>query len=59
MGQRVAPALLDRCLARTGVPSQQGSERAAFDHGNMFATLDDAPGRAHSATMCPMTRFTA
>lgn len=49
MGQRVAPALLDRCLARTGVPSQQGSERADYDHGNMFATLDDAPGRAHSA----------
>jgi len=50
LANRVAPALLDRYLARTGYDSQQTGERA--EHGqpdNLFQPLDGPGGRDHGA----------
>jgi NAD(P)-dependent dehydrogenase (short-subunit alcohol dehydrogenase family) len=49
LGQRVAPALLDRYLARTGISSQQTDDRTGQQDGNLFEPLDDAPGDDHGA----------
>jgi hypothetical protein len=42
---RIAPALLDRYLARTGYQSQQAAERAQHGPGNLWQPLD-GPGEA-------------
>ena len=49
LGQRVAPALLDRYLARTGISSQQTSEKIDKRDGNLFEPLDEIPGSDHGA----------
>ncbi len=49
LGQRAAPALLDRYLARTGFSSQQTDERIDGRQGNLFDPLDDEPGTARGA----------
>lgn len=49
-GQRLAPALLDRYLARTGFASQQtGQEADPHRPSNLWEPVDDAPGADHGA----------
>ncbi|MFG2311545.1 SDR family oxidoreductase [Streptomyces sp. NPDC048566] len=49
-GDKIAPALLDRYLARTGYDSQQTSEREDPDRPhNLWEPLDGAAGRDHGA----------
>ncbi len=48
--QKVAPALLDRYLARTGFGSQQSDQpTSAPQGGNLFAPLDGADGEDYGA----------
>lgn len=49
LGQRVAPALIDRYLAWTGYSSQQTGADLVPQHGNLFDPLDDQPGADHGA----------
>lgn len=50
LANRVAPALLDRYLARTGYDSQQTGERQPGQRpGNLWQPQDDAPGTDHGA----------
>lgn len=49
LGQRVAPALLDRYLARTGFSSQQTGQHVGDRVGNLFEPLDHIAGRDHGA----------
>lgn len=50
LGQRLAPALLDRYLARTGYDSQQTSQPVSDDRpDNLWSPLDDADGTDHGA----------
>ncbi|MEU2422099.1 SDR family oxidoreductase [Streptomyces sp. NPDC007851] len=46
---RLAPALLDRYLARTGVGSQQTDQPAPAGPGNLYAPADAGPGTDHGA----------
>ncbi|MEU0403456.1 SDR family oxidoreductase [Streptomyces sp. NPDC006197] len=46
---RLAPALLDRYLARTGFASQQTDQRPPTAAGNLFEPVDDLPGTDHGA----------
>ncbi|MER6224107.1 SDR family oxidoreductase [Streptomyces sp900105755] len=46
---RLAPALLDRYLARTGFGSQQTDAPAPAGRGNLYAPADSAPGTDHGA----------
>ena len=46
---RLAPALLDRYLARTGFDSQQTDAPATTRSDNLFAPADDAQGGDHGA----------
>jgi len=46
---RVAPALLDRYLARTGYGSQQTGEHEGGQPGNLWEPVDDARGEDHGA----------
>ncbi|MFF4351046.1 SDR family oxidoreductase [Streptomyces sp. NPDC001530] len=50
LGNRVAPAMLDRYLARTGVSSQQTSQRAPADAPhNLWQPLDGRDGSDYGA----------
>ncbi|MFY9926855.1 MAG: SDR family oxidoreductase, partial [Streptosporangiaceae bacterium] len=49
LGNRVAPALLDRYLAKTGYNSQQTSERESGQSGNLWDPVDDPQGEDHGA----------
>ena len=50
LGQRIAPALLDRYLGRTGYASQQTARPVAPDRpANLYEPLDDADGHDHGA----------
>ncbi|PWI44440.1 SDR family oxidoreductase [Streptomyces sp. ICBB 8177] len=50
LGNKVAPALLDRYLARTGFSSQQtGDEQPASRPANLWRPVDDEPGSDHGA----------
>ncbi|HEX2133597.1 MAG TPA: SDR family oxidoreductase [Actinophytocola sp.] len=49
LGNRLAPGLLDRYLARTGFGSQQTDEPHDPDPGNLWRPGDDAPGSDHGA----------
>lgn len=44
LGQKLAPGLLDRYLAATGIPSQLTPERTEPRDGNLFAPLPGDPG---------------
>lgn len=44
LGQKVAPGLLDRYLARSGFDAQMTDEKAEFRPGNLFAPLPGDPG---------------
>ncbi|WP_084480358.1 SDR family oxidoreductase [Nocardia grenadensis] len=44
LGQRLAPAVLDRYLARTGYSAQQTEARDTARAGNLWEPLDDAAG---------------
>ncbi|MFF4113423.1 SDR family oxidoreductase [Streptomyces sp. NPDC001714] len=46
---RLAPALLDRYLARTGYGSQQTDAPALAGRGNLYAPADSVPGTDHGA----------
>ncbi|MEV7976939.1 SDR family oxidoreductase [Streptomyces sp. NPDC086519] len=46
---RLAPALLDRYLARTGFDSQQTDAPAPAGRGNLYAPADAVPGSDHGA----------
>ncbi|MER6271459.1 SDR family oxidoreductase [Streptomyces sp900105755] len=46
---RLAPALLDRYLARTGFGSQQTDAPAPPGRGNLYAPADSVPGTDHGA----------
>ncbi|MFD6326870.1 SDR family oxidoreductase [Streptomyces sp. NPDC058442] len=46
---RLAPALLDRYLARTGFDSQQTDRRPPSDESNLFAPVDETKGSDHGA----------
>ncbi|MGW1622806.1 SDR family oxidoreductase [Streptomyces sp. NPDC002172] len=46
---RLAPALLDRYLARTGFDSQQTDAPAPAGPGNLYAPADSVPGTDHGA----------
>ncbi len=50
LGQRCAPALLDRYLAKTGYASQQTSQRVSPERpNNLWEPRDDDPGGDHGA----------
>ena len=50
VGQKLAPALLDRYLARTGFASQQTGERPTPDRPhNLWEPVDGDTGRDHGA----------
>jgi hypothetical protein len=50
VGQKLAPALLDRYLARTGFSSQQTADKAAPDRPyNLWEPVDGDTGRDHGA----------
>jgi NAD(P)-dependent dehydrogenase (short-subunit alcohol dehydrogenase family) len=50
LGDRVAPGLLDRYLARTGYDAQQTGERRRRDRpSNLWEPVDGADGRDHGA----------
>src|SRR5689334_4916305 len=50
VAQRVAPAILDRYLARTGYSSQQTDQRVHGERpGNLYAPHDDHDGEDHGA----------
>jgi NAD(P)-dependent dehydrogenase (short-subunit alcohol dehydrogenase family) len=50
IGQKVAPALLDRYLARTGYRSQQTGEKASPDRAhNLWKPVDGQDGQDHGA----------
>jgi hypothetical protein len=50
LGQRIAPALLDRYLARTGYSSQQTGQAADPNRPhNLWEPVDSAGGRDHGA----------
>jgi NAD(P)-dependent dehydrogenase (short-subunit alcohol dehydrogenase family) len=50
LGQRMAPALLDRYLAKTGYQSQQTDEPVTHEQlGNLFTPRDDDHGDDHGA----------
>ncbi|HEU5416441.1 MAG TPA: SDR family oxidoreductase [Streptosporangiaceae bacterium] len=49
LAQKLAPALLDRYLARTGYDSQQTSERAAARPDNLWEPVDDRAGTDYGA----------
>ncbi len=50
LGQKVAPALLDRYLAKTGYNSQQTDERVSPNQpNNLWEPRDDATGGDHGA----------
>ncbi|MGI8816245.1 MAG: SDR family oxidoreductase [Pseudonocardia sp.] len=50
IGQKLAPALLDRYLAATGYSSQQTDQRVDPDRpNNLLTPLDDQPGTDHGA----------
>jgi NAD(P)-dependent dehydrogenase (short-subunit alcohol dehydrogenase family) len=46
---RLAPALLDRYLARTGFDSQQDATRPPTGRANLFHPVDQDPGTDHGA----------
>jgi NAD(P)-dependent dehydrogenase (short-subunit alcohol dehydrogenase family) len=49
VANRVAPALLDRYLAKTGYKSQQTGDRESGQAGNLWEPVDDAQGEDHGA----------
>ncbi|MCT2585532.1 SDR family oxidoreductase [Actinophytocola gossypii] len=49
LGNRIAPGLLDRYLARTGFGAQQTDEPHDPDAGNLWRPGDEAPGTDHGA----------
>ncbi|MFN2478138.1 MAG: SDR family oxidoreductase [Pseudonocardiaceae bacterium] len=50
LGQKIAPALLDRYLAKTGCQSQQTGEKADPDRPhNLWKPVDSADGHDHGA----------
>ncbi|HVB05302.1 MAG TPA: SDR family oxidoreductase [Acidimicrobiales bacterium] len=49
LGQRIAPRLLDRYLARTGYDAQQTDETAPEHPDNLFRPGDDAEGGDHGS----------
>jgi NAD(P)-dependent dehydrogenase (short-subunit alcohol dehydrogenase family) len=49
LGQRVAPRVLDRYLARTGYKSQQTDNLAPRTEPNIWQPRDDEPGADHGA----------
>ncbi|MTE15722.1 SDR family oxidoreductase [Nocardia aurantiaca] len=49
LAQRLAPALLDRYLARTGFESQQTEATAQRRASNLWTPLDEADGRDYGA----------
>src|SRR5712692_2156014 len=50
LANRIAPALLDRYLARTGYGSQQTAQKAdAGRPGNLWEPVDSPPGHDHGA----------
>ena len=49
LANRVAPALLDRYLARTGFDSQQTGEREPRQPGNLWEPVDRSGGDDHGA----------
>jgi NAD(P)-dependent dehydrogenase (short-subunit alcohol dehydrogenase family) len=49
LAQKLAPAVLDRYLARTGYDSQQTGERAAARTDNLWEPVDDPAGSDHGA----------
>ena len=50
LANRLAPALLDRYLARTGYDSQQTDSREGSGRpGNLWQPVDDPPGEDHGA----------
>ena len=49
LGQRVAPWLLDRYLARTGYSSQQTDAPASHRPANLWEPQDEDPGEDHGA----------
>jgi NAD(P)-dependent dehydrogenase (short-subunit alcohol dehydrogenase family) len=49
LAQKVAPALLDRYLARTGYDSQQTSERASAHPDNLWQPVDGPAGTDHGS----------
>ena len=49
LANRVAPALLDRYLARTGYDSQQTGEREPSRPGNLWQPVDEPRGDDHGA----------
>jgi NAD(P)-dependent dehydrogenase (short-subunit alcohol dehydrogenase family) len=49
LANRVAPALLDRYLARTGYDSQQTGEREPSRPGNLWEPVDQPRGEDHGA----------
>ncbi len=50
LGQRLAPALLDRYLAKTGYASQQTSQRVSAERpNNLWEPRDDEDGGDHGA----------
>ncbi|GHH86416.1 short-chain dehydrogenase [Streptomyces sulfonofaciens] len=48
-GNRLAPALLDRYLARTGFDSQQSADRPSAGPDNLFHPVDEPAGTDHGA----------
>jgi hypothetical protein len=50
MGQKIAPALLDRYLAKTGYQSQQTADKADPDRPhNLWEPVDGTDGQDHGA----------
>jgi len=49
LANRVAPALLDRYLARTGYDSQQTGEPESSRPDNLWEPVDEPPGNDHGA----------
>ncbi|WP_199791509.1 hypothetical protein [Streptomyces sp. 142MFCol3.1] len=46
---RLAPALLDRYLARTGIDAQQTNQRPPSGENNLYEPVDEAKGTDHGA----------
>ncbi|MGW0579234.1 hypothetical protein ACWD25_25450 [Streptomyces sp. NPDC002920] len=46
---RLAPALLDRCLARTGFDAQQTDRQPPNGESNLFEPVDQPQGSDHGA----------
>lgn len=57
LGNKLAPAVLDRYLARTGYARQQVDREPPDDPPNLWRPVDDRPGSDHGARTDRSTRW--